>query len=355
MKKVVAIILSTTILFVSFFLKLPIFATSVIYGDLNSDCDINNKDLALLMQYINQWNVTIDIMAADVNTDSRINNKDYSLIMQFVNDWNVLLGPSRDNDDGSDNTDTTVFRAEKLGESENIFGEEYILTFIDEFENEDINFDNWKYCPEWERQNRGGKWDNECAYVDEGKLVLSVLYDETEACYKSGAVRTKSVFEQTYGYFECSMRVQNLPGFWCAFWMMCGKPASLGNGGTDGVEIDIAEAFDINSGGINHALHWDRDKINGTQETISSRWYDKTLYDGEFHTYSLSWSPEGYRWYIDGVQTYECLVDDVCNQPGYMKLTVEVGSWAGEIDLSTLPSCVEVDYVRAYQYADILN
>lgn len=344
MKRILAVVISIILLIISSS-NISLCATTnktVQYGDVNIDGNINNRDLALLIQHINQWNVNIDTTVADVNVDSAINNKDYVLVMKYINNWDVVLGP-------------TVIRAEKPGESENIFGEDYILTFIDEFENESINFENWNYCPEWERQNRGGKWDNDCANVKNGKLVLSVMYDEDEGCYKSGAVRTKGLFEQTYGYFECSMRVQNSPGFWCAFWMMCGKPASLGNGGTDGIEIDIMEAFDINLGAVNHALHWDRDKTNGIQQTISSRWYDKTLYDGEFHTYSLSWSPQGYKWFIDGAQTFECAVDDVCNQPGYMKLTVEVGSWAGEIDISTLPSSVEVDYVRAYQYANLQN
>ena len=63
------------------------------YGDCNGDGKINNKDLALLMQYINDWNVTINTAVADVNVDGKINNKDLALLMQYINDWNVTLGP----------------------------------------------------------------------------------------------------------------------------------------------------------------------------------------------------------------------------------------------------------------------
>ena len=62
-------------------------------GDCNGDGKINNKDLALLMQYINDWNVTINTAVADVNVDGKINNKDLALLMQYINDWNVTLGP----------------------------------------------------------------------------------------------------------------------------------------------------------------------------------------------------------------------------------------------------------------------
>ena len=63
------------------------------YGDVNADYEINNKDLALLIQYINGWNVNIESKYSDVNTDGKINNKDFALIMRYINKWNVTLGP----------------------------------------------------------------------------------------------------------------------------------------------------------------------------------------------------------------------------------------------------------------------
>lgn len=64
--------------------------TSVV-GDVNGDNQINNKDLALLMQYLNEWDVQVDDIAADTNGDGEINNKDYALLMQYVNEWDVEL------------------------------------------------------------------------------------------------------------------------------------------------------------------------------------------------------------------------------------------------------------------------
>ena len=61
-------------------------------GDLNRDGIVNNRDLALMQQYINKWNVTIDTAAADVNTDGTINNRDLALLQQYINKWDVTLG-----------------------------------------------------------------------------------------------------------------------------------------------------------------------------------------------------------------------------------------------------------------------
>ncbi len=244
----------------------------------------------------------------------------------------------------------TEGRAMNLGEKEIINGETMVLTFLDEFSGNLLNFDNWEYCPKWERSDRKGKWDPSQVSVANDNLILSVSYDSSEGICKSGAIRTKGLFEQAYGYFECSMKVQTVPGFWSAFWMMCGNVGSVGNDGVDGTEIDIMEAFNAKTYGINHALHWDGYGDYHQSKGVSE--YRKDLYEG-FHTYAMSWTPEGYKWYIDGELMWESSAGGVCNQPGYLKLTLEVGSWAGEIDKSDLPAAVYVDYVRVYQFDDM--
>ena len=60
-------------------------------GDATGDEEINNKDLAILMQYLNEWDVELDVDAVDVNDDGAVNNKDYALLMQYLNEWDVEL------------------------------------------------------------------------------------------------------------------------------------------------------------------------------------------------------------------------------------------------------------------------
>ncbi len=72
--------------------KYPILQDFILkLGDANSDGDINNRDLGILIQCINGWNVQINTDCADVNADAKINNKDYALLMRYINGWNVEL------------------------------------------------------------------------------------------------------------------------------------------------------------------------------------------------------------------------------------------------------------------------
>lgn len=65
--------------------------TDSLPGDINGDTKINMKDIVLLQQYLNGWNVEIDKTAANVNGDTTINMKDIVLLQQYLNGWNVEL------------------------------------------------------------------------------------------------------------------------------------------------------------------------------------------------------------------------------------------------------------------------
>ena len=60
-------------------------------GDINDDGKINNRDLGILQQFLNEWDVTINEDAADVNDDGKINNRDQGLLQQYLNEWDVVL------------------------------------------------------------------------------------------------------------------------------------------------------------------------------------------------------------------------------------------------------------------------
>ncbi|MBQ6885450.1 MAG: dockerin type I repeat-containing protein [Clostridia bacterium] len=67
--------------------------TSVMYGDANGDGKVNGRDYAMILQYINGVNVTIDLTAADVTGDGKVNGRDYAKILQAINGWDVNLDP----------------------------------------------------------------------------------------------------------------------------------------------------------------------------------------------------------------------------------------------------------------------
>lgn len=66
--------------------------TRIAFGDVNADGNINNRDLAELQRYVNEWDVAVDRVAADVDLDGRLNNKDYGLLQRYLNGWDVIMG-----------------------------------------------------------------------------------------------------------------------------------------------------------------------------------------------------------------------------------------------------------------------
>ena len=57
-----------------------------IAGDSDGDGKLNNRDLALLQQYLNKWVVEIDLAAIGLNGDDKINNKDLGLLQRLLNE-----------------------------------------------------------------------------------------------------------------------------------------------------------------------------------------------------------------------------------------------------------------------------
>ena len=60
-------------------------APAVNAGDVNGDGKLNNRDLALMQKYLNEWPVTVNEDAVDVNGDGRINNRDLSELQKLLN------------------------------------------------------------------------------------------------------------------------------------------------------------------------------------------------------------------------------------------------------------------------------
>ncbi len=228
-------------------------------------------------------------------------------------------------------------------------GEAYSLTFEDEFEGTALDRTKWAPCPEWKRQDLNCYWENDMVAVN-GDGLLTISSDYKNGNYYMGAIRSKNLFTQTYGYFEVKCTLNTVPGYWTAFWLMGETVENVDGGGVDGTEIDIMESAYFGTA-INHALHWDG--YGKDHKSIGSQTKNSDVYDGEFHTFSLLWTEEEYIFYIDGKETWRTKAEEAggtCQAPLYMKFTAETGSWtASKLDTSKFPTSVYVDYVKVYE------
>jgi len=230
-----------------------------------------------------------------------------------------------------------------------LIGKKWILTFEDTFEGNTLDGTKWKKCPEQPRQDAGGRWADSMTSLDgEGHLVLKAALAE-DGTPISGAIRSKGLFEQAYGYFECRLKFQRTTGFWGAFWLMCDEEVNVGNGAVDGAEIDIIESGDFPKQGVNHAIHWDG--YGEHHRSVGHFMTRPDLYEG-YHTYALAWTKDAYIFFIDGEETWRTDEPGICEVPTYLKLSCEFGHWAGEIRPDELPDCMIVDYVRVYKEAE---
>lgn len=250
-------------------------------------------------------------------------------------------------------------------ETVTINGIEYVETFYDDFDGDELDDSKWETCPEWDRQG-GSHWNPGNVSLDgSGNLLLKADYIEGSKLLQCGAVRTLGKFEQQYGYFEIRCKLQTKDGFWSAFWIMPPENSDAVPGGGDGTEIDIFEQVNVNrptTNGkprvFNHVVHWDG--YGASHRSIPKTSKSKVdIYDGEYHTFAVDWSKDAYEFYIDGVLSAAISASDI---PGgtsavkqYMKITLESGSWSGSADREDMPDYFIVDYVKAYQRKEYLE
>ena len=180
----------------------------------------------------------------------------------------------------------------------------------------------------------------------QGHLVIRAMKDGDR--YIDGCVRTRGRFEHAFGYYVARVQLQKQPGHWSAFWLYNACVGKIGNEGRDGTEIDIYEKPWLDDR-VQHALHWDgygkEHKSVGHQTEVPG------IMEG-WHTFALWWKRDEYVFYIDGKETWRTRAGGVCQVPLYIKLSDEIGKWAGEIAKAKLPDAFLVDYVRVYDLVE---
>ena len=69
--------------------------TVIILGDANHDAVVTKEDFDLIQQYINGWDVDIDLTASDFNGDGKINNRDLGQLLRYLSGLELVPEPEK--------------------------------------------------------------------------------------------------------------------------------------------------------------------------------------------------------------------------------------------------------------------
>ncbi|MCQ2575476.1 MAG: glycoside hydrolase family 16 protein [Treponema sp.] len=249
---------------------------------------------------------------------------------------------------------------EKSSDNKIVFnGKNYTKVFSDDFDGDTLDSTKWEKCPEWQRQDLGGYWCNDYAYLKDGNLVLEA--NKAGDKLLSGAIRSKGKFYQGYGLYKIRFKAEKSSGCWYAFWLMSETEEIINGTATTGAEIDIFEILSNDKNFpegkqsyLNSAVHWDgygKDhKSTANQHFIDDSFYDK------WHEVTFEWTPEYYKAYLDDAKEPYWNTEGEAEKYGgintkenYVKITAEFGKWGGPLIDNLLPAHMYVDWVKVYK------
>ena len=78
-----------------------------------------------------------------------------------------------------------------------------------------------------------------------GELLWDVPHEENPKGFWPLPKREKAKFTHRYGYYECRCRLQQMPGWWSAFWMQTPTQGCSLDPRFAGIEHDIMESFEV--------------------------------------------------------------------------------------------------------------
>jgi len=194
------------------------------------------------------------------------------------------------------------------------------------------------------------------------------------------------MFEQAFGHYEARVKFPAINATWGAFWLMYSQGSQQRGirSARIGSEIDLIETAANPTRSFNAASHWNgytydhgnpTNHLFGTGAANRNRninWLPGAepmqhigdIYDGEWHTFAVSWTPTDYIFYVNDIEwarrsrpeTYQWggstdpnvdqgwgwggligphMLDDprhfagVAENPNYIKLSVEAADWSG--------------------------
>ena len=264
---------------------------------------------------------------------------------------------SCNNDDDSTKTE--------LNESEDVpaIYEGWTLEWNEEFNDEQINTNNWNYelgdgtdygLPVgWgnnEKQIYTSNSENSSIIKDEGVSVLAITaLEDNSGGYTSAKLTTQNLFSTRFGHIEVRAKMPKGQGFLPAIWMLGENKGQIDWPGCG--EIDIAEVVGNEPSKSYSTVHFTNEKNKHGE--IQKRLMKSPDFSDSYHIFTVDWTPESLIFSVDGYELSAILIEDDMKEflrSFYFILNVAVGgNWPGEPDGTTMfPQTMYTDYIRVY-------
>jgi beta-glucanase (GH16 family) len=244
-------------------------------------------------------------------------------------------------------------------------GEEWELTWSDEFDTETINEDNWtaqvlkagNFNDEWQRYTNS----DENVYIEKNCLVIKAIHKSDVHGmdqYTSARMHTGNKQSFKYGKIAANIKLPQGKGIWPAFWMLGANINEIG-GDTpwpQSGEIDILELYGSNDDSVIEAnIHYaDSTNMHAQMGAVPFK-LKKGKFADDFHVFELEWDSEKMTWFVDGKPFASASITaeelSEFHREFYILLNLAVGgTYAGRPDETTkFPQYMFVDWVRVYK------
>ena len=177
--------------------------------------------------------------------------------------------------------------------------------------------------------------------------------------YLNAQISTEQSFSFKYGVAAARIKFEKGRGQHGAFWMAHGAAQQApGNPKVSGAEIDVTEFFGKGypHGGLASQVYY-LDKSNQNKKLgkllphatkqlpADDAWWRR------YHVFSVQWTPKHYVFRVDG-NVMDRISRGVSGVNEYLILSLLSSDWElSKLNRSTLPSTMDVDWVRVWQHA----
>lgn len=244
-------------------------------------------------------------------------------------------------------------------------GDKWTVVWSDEFEDENIDTNKWTYdFGDWGWGNNELQYytanDPKNARIEDGNLIIEAHKNADGKTWTSARLTTREKVSFLYGKIELRAKVPAGRGNWAAGW-------TLGDAYVDELswpycgEIDILESVgyevdDETLNGIAHVtVHTPAYYFKINNQISNTKNIENIA--GDFHTYSVEWTPTEIRGFVDGEEYY--LYDKTANEKEWpfnqaqnIILNLAMGGgWGGAqgLDPDITSQQFILDYVRVYE------